>query len=92
MLSKKRSRSRSREQAPNIIKIKNKGELIKHGYKNVKKLSRKQRRVAIEKAVNEYGKLKVMRKLGAIRALHYNKDRTLSDKYYNDLKYVQKTF
>ena len=38
---------------------------------------------------NEYGKLKVMRKLGAIRALHYNKDRHLSDKFYSDLKYVQ---
>lgn len=71
------------------IIIKNKGELIKHGYKGVKKLSRKQRRIALDKAVDEYGKLKVMRKLGAIRALHYNKDRHLSDKYYSDLKYVQ---
>tara|TARA_B100002019_G_C20754739_1_gene350174 strand:- start:15 stop:263 length:249 start_codon:yes stop_codon:yes gene_type:complete len=71
------------------IIIKNKGELIKHGYKGVKKLSRKQRRIALDKAVDEYGKLKVMRKLGAIRALHYNKDRPLSDKYYSDLKYVQ---
>ena len=71
------------------IIIKNKGELIKHGYKGVKKLSRKQRRIALDKAVDEYGKLKVMRKLGAIRALHYNKDRSLSDKYYSDLKYVQ---
>ena len=34
------------------IIIKNKGELIKHGYKDVKNLSRKQRRVAVEKAVN----------------------------------------
>jgi len=74
------------------IIIKNKGELIKHGYKDVKNLSRKQRRVAVEKAVNEYGKLKVMRKLGAIRALHFNKNRNLSDKYYSDLKYVQKHF
>ncbi len=71
------------------IIIKNKGELIKYGYKGVKKLSRKQRRIALDKAVDEYGKLKVMRKLGAIRALHYNKDRPLSNKYYNDLKYVQ---
>ena len=71
------------------IIIKNKGELIKHGYKREKKLSRKQRRIALDKAVDEYGKLKVMRKLGAIRALHYNKDRPLSDKYYSDLKYVQ---
>ena len=74
------------------IIIKNKGDLIKHGYKGVKNLSRKQRRVAVEKAVNEYGKLRVMRKLGAIRALHFNKDRNLSDKYYSDLKYVQKHF
>ena len=71
------------------IIIKNKGELIKHGYKGVKKLSRKQRRIALDRAIDEYGKLKVMRKLGAIRALHYNKDRPLSNKYYSDLKYVQ---
>ena len=92
MLSKSKKRSRSGVQGPNKIIIKNKGELVKYGYKNVKKLSRKQRRLAVEKAVNEYGKLKVMRKLGAIRALHYNKDRSLSDKYYSDLKFVQKKF
>ncbi len=73
----------------NKIIIKNKGELIKHGYKNVRKLSRKNRRLALDKAVKEYGKLTVIRKLSAIRALHFNKDRELSDKFYNDLKYVQ---
>lgn len=79
MRSKKRS----------IILIKNKGDLIKYGYKNVKKLSRKKRRESLDKAVNQYGRVTVMRKLGAIRALHYNKDRPLSNKFYSDLKYVQ---
>ena len=72
-----------------IIVIKNKGDLTKYGYKNVKKLSRKNRHESLDKAVKQYGRVTVMRKLGAIRALHYNKDRSLSNKFYSDLKYVQ---
>ncbi len=72
-----------------IIVIKKKGELIKHGYKNVKKLSRKKRREALNKAVKEYGTTTVIRKLGAIGSLHYNKDKSLSNKFYQDQKYVQ---
>ena len=82
-MPKKRSRK-------NIIVIKNKGDLTKYGYKNVRKLSRKKRRESLDKAVNQYGRVTVMRKLGAIRALHYNKDRNLSNKFYSDLKYVQR--
>ena len=82
-MPKKRSRK-------NIIVIKNKGDLTKYGYKNVRKLSRKKRRESLDKAVNQYGRVTVMRKLGAIRALHYNKDRQLSNKFYSDLKYVQR--
>ena len=74
----------------NIIIIKNKGDLTKYGYKNVRTLSRKKRHEALNKAVNQYGRLTVIRKLGAIRALHYNKHRDLSNKFYSDLKYVQK--
>lgn len=81
-MPKKRSRK-------NIIVIKNKGDLTKYGYKNVRKLSRKKRHESLDKAVKKYGRVTVMRKLGAIRALHYNKDRQLSNKFYSDLKYVQ---
>ena len=72
-----------------IIVIKNKGDLTKYGYKNVKKLSRKKRRESLDKAVTQYGRVTVMRKLGAIRALHFNKNKRLSNKFYRDLKYVQ---
>ena len=78
-----------RSKKKGIIVIKNKGDLTKYGYKNVKKLSRKKRRESLDKAVNQYGRVTVMRKLGAIRALHFNKDRPLSNKFYSDLKYVQ---
>tara|TARA_B100000925_G_scaffold203351_1_gene154331 strand:+ start:43 stop:297 length:255 start_codon:yes stop_codon:yes gene_type:complete len=74
----------------NIIVIKNKGDLTKYGYKNVRKLSRKKRHESLDKAVKQYGRVTVIRKLGAIRALHYNKDRQLSNKFYSDLKYVQR--
>ena len=78
-----------RRSRKNIIVIKNKGDLTKYGYKNVRKLSRKKRHESLDKAVKQYGRVTVMRKLGAIRALHYNKDRPLSNKFYSDLKYVQ---
>ena len=74
----------------NIIVIKNKGDLTKYGYKNVRKLSRKKRHESLDKAVKQYGRVTVIRKLSAIRALHYNKDRQLSNKFYSDLKYVQR--
>jgi hypothetical protein len=82
-MPKKRSRK-------NIIVIKNKGDLTKYGYKNVRKLSRKKRHESLDKAVKQYGRVTVMRKLSAVRALHYNKDRPLSNKFYSDLKYVQR--
>ena len=78
-----------RSKKKGIIVIKNKGDLTKYGYKNVRKLSRKNRRESLNKAVKQYGRVTVMRKLGAIRALHFNKDRPLSNKFYSDLKYVQ---
>ena len=74
----------------NIIVIKNKGDLTKYGYKNVKKLSRKKRHESLYKAVKQWDGYCYKRKLGAIRALHYNKDRQLSNKFYSDLKYVQR--
>ena len=80
---------RSPSKKRGIIIIKNKGDLTKYGYKNVKKLSRKKRRESLDKAVKQYGRVTVMRKLGAIRALHYNKNKSLSNKFYSDLKYVQ---
>ena len=48
-MPKKRSRK-------NIIVIKNKGDLTKYGYKNVRKLSRKKRHESLDKAVKQYGR------------------------------------
>ena len=70
------------------LKLK-KGQLIKHGYVNVKKLSLAERKKAIDKAVKEYGRLTVIRKLNILRTLHKNKNPMLSKKHGVDMKYVQ---
>ena len=72
----------------NNLKLK-KGQLIKHGYVNVKKLTLAERKKAIDKAVKEYGRLTVIRKLNILRTLHKNKNPKLSKKHGVDMKYVQ---
>ena len=59
------------------------------GYVNVKKLSLAERKKAIDKAVKEYGRLTVIRKLNILRTLHKNKNPMLSKKHGVDMKYVQ---
>jgi hypothetical protein len=43
-----------------------KGELSKHGYSSVMKLTKPQRHTALKKAIEEYGSLTVWRKINAV--------------------------
>lgn len=70
------------------IKILTKGALSKFGYH----LSDKQadRRIALEKAVQEYGSGSVIKKLNAVRTLSKNVAPKNSKRYSRDIKFVQK--
>lgn len=69
-----------------------KGELTKYGYKNIKSTGTKKRRKSLSKAVNEYGALKLLKKLGVLRLYHKNSSPALSKKYYDNQKWIRKKY
>lgn len=69
-----------------------KGELGKYGYKDVKTLTLKKRREALDKAINEYGAQKVLKKLGLIKTYQKNKNPVLIKKLMDNMKWSRKKF
>ena len=67
-----------------------KGVLGKHGYAT--KLSASERRTALDSAVGEYGAHRVLRRLNAIKTLSKRTNPKVSKKYFQDMKWVRKTF
>lgn len=76
---------------PGIGKIK-KGELGKHGYHSVLKLSKKERERALVSAVSEYGADRIVKKLGAIRTYLKNTSPESSAIFYRDQCWVRKKY
>lgn len=70
------------------IKILTKGALSKFGYHLADKQA--DRRIALEKAVQEYGSGSVIKKLNAVRTLSKNVAPKNSKRYSRDIKFVQK--
>ena len=75
---------------PELIGKLKQGDLTKHGYKLDKTELARHR--AIHKAVKEYGKNSVIRKLNALSILMRNTQPNNSKKLRKDMEYVQKTF
>lgn len=71
---------------PVDIQIKNKGSLKAFGYST--KVSDKQRQSALVKAIHEYGRTSVIRKLVALQNL--NKNRPIYTIFHKDLLFVEK--
>ena len=65
----------SKKQAVLIKAVKSlkKGNLGKHGYKNINSLTIKNRKKALNKAINEMGAPKIFRKIGLLKTLHKSK-------------------
>lgn len=74
---------------PALIKGLNKGELKKYGYENVKNMTEKSRHTALNKAVKEYGRLSVMRKLRAVATLKKNTDPKGAKIHLKDYRYLR---
>jgi len=68
------------------------GELGKHGYHKVKEMSVKNRRVALTSVVDEYGANTIIKKLNALRVYQRNKGPESARLFYNDMRWVRKTF
>lgn len=69
-----------------------KGELAKHGYHNIKMLSKHQRRKGLRSAVKEFGAPKLLRKLGAIRTYLKNVSPESSKLFHEDQRWIRKTY
>ena len=69
-----------------------KGELGKYGYHHLDKLSKTERELSLKMAVKDMGAPRVVRKLGAIRTYLKNTSPRVSNKFYEDQKWVRKTF
>ena len=69
-----------------------KGELGKYGYHHLDKISKTERKQSLRLAVEKMGAPRVIRKLGAIRTYLKNTSPKVSAKFYEDQKWVRKTF
>jgi hypothetical protein len=69
-----------------------KGELGKFGYHGLEELSKSERYSSLKKAVSKLGAPRVVRKLGAIRTYLKNTSPKVSNIFYEDQKWVRKTY
>ena len=69
-----------------------KGELGQFGYHHLEQLSKSKRQTSLRKAVRKLGAQKIVRKLGAIRTYLKNTSPQVSNIFYEDQKWVRKTF
>jgi hypothetical protein len=68
------------------------GELGKHGYKDVKNLTIKKRHEALDKAIDDYGAQTVLKKLGLIKTYNKNKNPIFITKLRDNMKWTRKKY
>ena len=69
-----------------------KGELSKHGYQHVSNLSVDQRRIALRKAIHEFGSLGVWRKLNAVAVYTKHTSPQISKIFKTDMDWIRREF
>jgi len=69
-----------------------KGELSKHGYTQIKNLSKIKRHRYLNSAVKEYGSPKILKKLGAVKTYQKNKSPEVSRILYDNMRWVRKKY
>ena len=69
-----------------------KGELSKHGYVKVKIMQVRKRRKALDGAIEEYGAMKVLKKIGAVKTYQKNKSPESSRVYMDNMRWLRKKY
>ena len=69
-----------------------KGELSKHGYVKVKTMPVRKRRKALDGAIGEYGAMKVLKKIGAVKTYQKNKSPESSRVYMDNMRWLRKKY
>jgi hypothetical protein len=72
------------------IVLKRHDTLGKHGYKDVKTLTKDDRHRALLRAIAEFGTTYVIRKLNVLAIYNKNKNPSLSKLFRDDIRFVQK--
>ncbi len=81
-----------KEGGPTGIGPLKKGELGRFGYHHLETLSKRERHNSLKNAVEELGAHTIVRKLGAIRTYLKNTSPRISNIFYEDQKWVRKTY
>ena len=69
-----------------------KGELSKHGYVKVKTMPVRKRRKALDGAIEEYGAMKVLKKIGAVKTYQKNKSPESTRVYMDNMRWLRKKY
>ena len=69
-----------------------KGELSKHGYIKVKTMPVRKRRKALDGAIEEYGAMKVLKKIGAVKTYQKNKSPESTRVYMDNMRWLRKKY
>ena len=69
-----------------------KGELGKHGYKEIKTLKVRKRHKALDNAITEYGAPKILKKVGLLKTFQKNKSPDVSKLLMDNMKWVRKKY
>tara|TARA_A100000164_G_C21845951_1_gene742495 strand:- start:295 stop:804 length:510 start_codon:yes stop_codon:yes gene_type:complete len=81
-----------KEGGPKGIGPLKKGELGRFGYHHLEKITKRERQNSLKMAVKELGAPTIVRKLGAIRTYLKNTSPKVSKIFYEDQRWVRKTF
>ncbi len=69
-----------------------KGELGKHGYKDIKTLKVRKRRKSLNNAITEYGAPKILKKVGLLKTFQKNKSPEVSKLLMDNMKWMRKKY
>tara|TARA_Y100000389_G_C17270732_1_gene417818 strand:+ start:107 stop:499 length:393 start_codon:yes stop_codon:yes gene_type:complete len=85
------SQSKQTKQSKVVLPPLKKGELIKHGYKDIKTLTIKKRHKALDAALTEFPAQTVLRKLNILKTLQ-KRNIKIVNILTSDMKYIRKKY
>ena len=90
--SKKKLSSNKLVQIPLKKIVLKKGELGKHGYKDIKTLKVRKRQKSLNNAITEYGAPKILKKIGLLKTFQKNKSPEVSKLLMDNMKWMRKKY
>jgi len=90
--SKKKMASHKPIQIPFKKIVLKKGELGKHGYKDIKTLKVRKRHKSLNNAITEYGAPKILKKVGLLKTFQKNKSPEVSKLLMDNMKWMRKKY